>query len=313
MIGLRLIASYIPPARACNFAASTALGVSETMLRDKIGFLSRSVLGETQDTADLACAAVQQLREKAGDLLQRLDCLVVCTQNPGGGGLPHVSSVVHGRLRLDPEVACFDIGLGCSGYIYALSLVSSFMAANGFSSGVIVTADPYSKIVDPTDRNTALLFGDAACATLLTTDALYGLGPFRFGTVGSEGHHLRNEGGKLVMNGRAIFDFAMRTIPKQVDDVLSAARLSRADIDAYAFHQGSKYIVDMLAQRLALSPERVLRGDETVGNTVSSSIPLLLEPLLALDARRPRRILASGFGVGLSSATAVLTRTTNDP
>src|SRR3546814_2884839 len=116
--------------------------------------------------------------------LNEIQVLVVVTQNPDNN-LPHVAAQVHGKAALPEQCAAFDVSLGCSGYVYGLSIITSFMAVNGFERGVLITADPYSKIVDKNDKNTRLLFGDAATATLISNEPLLVAGPFSFGTTGT--------------------------------------------------------------------------------------------------------------------------------
>jgi len=243
-----------------------------------------------------------------GRRIEAVDCLIVCTQNPDGSGLPHTSAVVHGKLGLPQECACFDIALGCSGYVYGLSIIKAFMRDNGMATGLLFTADPYSKIIDPQDKSTVLLFGDAATASLIedSPDA-WVPGPFRLGTCGKDGGALENRSGTLHMNGRAVFTFSATAVPPQVSALLKDTGLGPADIDLFLFHQGSKFIVDQLAKRLALPAEKVPMNLAGQGNTISSSVPLLLQQHLA-DAGL-HRILLSGFGVGLSWASCLLTRT----
>ena len=163
MIGIQDIAVYIPPQRVSNLEVQASLDVDEAFLRDKIGVTERAVKASNEDTSDLAYKALQALLEKTALAPEAIDVLILVTQNPDTN-LPHTSAIVHGRAGLRDGCAAFDISLGCSGYVYGLSVLQSFMATNGMRHGVLVTADPYSKIVDPADRNTVLLFGDAATA-----------------------------------------------------------------------------------------------------------------------------------------------------
>ena len=180
------------------------------------------------------------------------------------------------------------------------------MESNGFKSGLLFTADPYSKIVDPDDKNTAMLFGDAATVTLISDEPQFVAGKFSFGTSGKEGHALSCKDGTLEMNGRAVFSFSARTVPLDVRKVVEGNDLNLNDIDKFVFHQGSKYIVDTISQRLGLPAEKVAFDMYEYGNTVSSSIPLILESEI-MDANN-NHIVISGFGVGLSWASTVLNR-----
>lgn len=301
------IAGYVPPGRVDNLARLAELGTDEDFLRTKIGTTAVArAAGET--TADLCISAFEQLSAASGISATDVDALVVVTQNPEGRGIPHTSAIVHGRIGARDDCAAFDLSLACSGFVYGVSVLESFMRTHGLRAGVLLTCDPYSRIVDPADRNTALLFGDAAAATLLRADAARGwqLGRFRFATRGAGCEALHNRSGRLEMDGRGVFNFSATVVPEQIRAVVADAGLTFDDIDLFLFHQGSKFIVDTLAKRLGVPTAKVPVALGDLGNTVSSSIPLAFAPHL----HRPelRRVLVSGFGGGLSWATGLLER-----
>jgi len=307
MLGIHCIASYVPENRRSNLDPDTlaAFEIEEDFIRKKIGVVNRAVKSAGQDTSDLALAALERLCDKAGINRDDIQVIVVVTQNPDNN-LPHAAAQVHGKAGLSERCAAFDVGLGCSGYVYGLSIIQSFMESNGFEKGVLITADPYSKIVDPADKNTTLLFGDAATATLISRQPLYAVGPFSFGTKGTLSEALICRDGKLHMNGREVFNLTATGVPPDIKNLLARAGLEKDEVDLYLLHQGSKYIVDTIRSRLGIPPERVPLGLEDVGNTVSSSIPLLLEE--AISRSDVSTMVLSGFGVGLSWASCICKR-----
>lgn len=305
MIGICNIASYIPERRISNTEAAARFDIDNTFLERKLGVLERSVSAPDELSSDMALKALEALCEQSGLEAAKIGVLVVVTQNPDVN-LPHVSAIVHGKAGLPETCAAFDISLGCSGYVYGLSVIHAFMQANGISHGVLITADPYSKIVDGQDKATSLLFGDAATATLIGPDPVFTLGAFSFGTRGAAHEALIARDGVLHMDGREVFNFAATGIPGDLAKVLDKAQLRLEDIDCFILHQGSRYIVDTIAKRAGLPAEKVRFGMQNYGNTVSSSIPLLLRD--ELDNQNTRQIILSGFGVGLSWASCVLKR-----
>lgn len=305
MLGIEAIAVYVPPGRASNLELKAAFEVDEVFLADKIGVLERAVKAPEENTSDLALAALENLIEQQGLARNEIEALIVVTQNPDSN-LPHVSALVHGRAGLSPACAAFDVSLGCSGYVYGLSVLQSFLAGNGLTRGVLITCDPYSKIIDPYDKNTVLLFGDAATATLIGPDPLFLCGPFTFGTQGDLTGALVCRDGTLHMNGREVFNFAATVVPKDIARLLDLANLSKDDVDCFVFHQGSRYIVETLAKRIGLNKDRVRMDIRHTGNTVSSSIPLLLQH--EFENSSARILLLSGFGVGLSWASCICKR-----
>jgi 3-oxoacyl-[acyl-carrier-protein] synthase-3 len=214
MIGIKSIASYVPADGIDNYAQGAKFAKDEEFIIRKIGsaFLPRKEAA--QETSDLCVEAVNALFANNPDLKREsIDALIVVTQNGDEEGLPHTAAIVQDKLGLPTHVAAFDISLGCSGYVYGIYAMKGFMEATGLKNGLLVTADPYSKIVDPEDRNTTMLFGDAATATWMGEDAPWLLGKAKFGTDGSGAPHLKVSDGVFFMNGRQVFNFALLKVP----------------------------------------------------------------------------------------------------
>jgi 3-oxoacyl-[acyl-carrier-protein] synthase-3 len=307
--GLRSIGVELPEDRLDNGARCAELETDLDFLDAKIGTRQVRRMPAGKDTADLAEPACRRALEQAGLGADAVEALVVCTQNPHGRGIPHTSAILQERLGLSATCACFDVSLGCSGYVYGLSILEGFLQRNELKRGMLVTADPYSKIIDPADRNTVLLFGDAATATVLVADAegcWLGAEKYLFATKGSYGGVICNSAGKLAMNGRAVFEFALREVPKQIRSLAKTVGWELCEVDRILLHQGSKFMVEQLGRLLRAGPDQVPLGLAEVGNTVSSSIPLLLAA--ELDNLMTKRVILSGFGVGLSWASAALSR-----
>lgn len=305
MLGIEEIGSYIPEGRVSNYSKKECFDITDTFLEEKIGVKEISVKDTSEDTSDLCIKAFNNLTEKTSIDKEKIDVLIVVTQNPDTN-IPHCSAIVHGKLGIAVHCACFDISLGCSGYVYALSVIQSMMKEHGFKRGLLFTADPYSKIIDPNDKNTSLLFGDAATVSLITENPKFVTGKFIFGTIGKLYKELECKDNKLFMNGRAVFNFAAKMVPHDIRKLLKSNDLSSDDIDKFIFHQGSKIIVDTLAKRLDLPGEKVVFDIFNYGNTVSSSIPLLLQN--EFKNNKDQLLVICGFGVGLSLASTVLRR-----
>jgi 3-oxoacyl-[acyl-carrier-protein] synthase III len=304
-VGLGEIAGFIPAGRRDVLDERDRYKIDERFVTEKTGFRRLSV-SAGEDCVSLAEMAVRRLAERDPLLLSRIRLLVVVTQNPDFQGLPHTSALLASRLELSKEVAAFDIGLGCSGWVYGISVAAGFMESNAIEEGLLITADSYSTIIDVNDRDTSLLFGDAASATILTCRLpRWRLGRSVFGTDGSQANSLiKLADSRLKMNGRAIFNFSATQVPPAIEKVLELNGLEWSQIDKVVLHQGSRFIVDTIGKRLGY-PERTpfLAGD--YGNTVSSSIPLLFaEGHFAND----RCLVTAGFGVGLSWAATALFR-----
>lgn len=306
MIGLKAISAYLPDDFIDNVQQGERFGESRDFITNKIGALKLPRRADSEETSDLAVAAVRALFEQSTLTENDVDALVLVTQNGDGSGLPHTAASVQSKLSLTNNVAAFDLGLACSGYVYGLSVLKGLMHEAGLKNGVLVTADPYSKVIDPDDRVTSLLFGDAATATWLCEDAIWDIGVPLMATDGEGGVHLMVQDGRLQMNGRQVFNFAAVRVPKQIKELLEKEQLGEDDVDLYCIHQGSASIVDAVSRRFPAARERFVLDMASTGNTVSSSIPLLLRK--HLDDENVSKILISGFGVGLSWASSILTK-----
>ncbi|MDR2315683.1 MAG: ketoacyl-ACP synthase III [Pseudomonas sp.] len=309
MIGIKSIASYVPVNGVDNYAQGAKFGKDQEFIFGKIGstFLPRK--DANQETSDLCVEAAQALFAANPSLdPAAIDAVIVVTQNGDAEGLPHTAAIVQHKLGLSTAVAAFDISLGCSGYVYGLYAMKGFMEAAGLKNGLLITADPYSKIVDPEDRNTTMLFGDAATATWMGEGAAWQLGKSLFGSDGAGAEHLRTTDGKFFMNGRQVYNFALVKVPAHLQQLLEASALQAEDIDLYCLHQGSAAIVDAVSSRFdeGEHKQKFVKDMVETGNTVSSSIPLLLEKHVLGSSCK--RVALSGFGVGLSWGSAIIER-----
>lgn len=304
MLGIEEIGFYIPAEKISNYERKEQFGIDDHFIEEKIGVKQVAVKGPDEETSDLCVKAFDELCAKKAVDRREIEALVVVTQNPDRN-IPHVSAMVHGVLDLPAQCACFDISLGCSGFVYALSVFQAFMEANGMKKGLLFTADPYSKIVDPNDKNTSLLFGDAAAVTLISDSPRLVSGKFTFGTLGTEYKKLFCNDGTLFMNGRAVFNFAAKTVPGDIHRMASKNDVDLEEIDRFLFHQGSKIIVETIADKLGILRAKAPYRIYDYGNTVSSTLPILLADELNGEAKT---LAICGFGVGLSWASGLLKR-----
>jgi len=307
MIGINNIGCHIASERISNIEKAEKHGVTHDFIMEKIGIASVARKKASEKASDLCVLAYADLLARVNEsALDDIEFLCVCTQN-GDYQLPQTSAILQSKLGISKRCAAFDISLGCSGYVYSLHIAKSFMEACGSTKGLLFTSDPYSEIIDPNDKNTDLLFGDGATATMLTDNAAFDLGDGVFETDGKMFEHLiKRDNKKLVMNGRGIFEFAMKNVPAIVDNCLETNGFKKEDIDLFLLHQASKYIIDNLCRRMKLEPEKTPFVIKDYGNTISSSIPMMLRNYL--EDTTKQNILICGFGVGLSIASSILRR-----
>lgn len=302
-------------------------GSDETFIRDKVGIHSRHFLSPDETPLDLARAAAEAGLAKAGITARDLDWLIFVTQNPDFR-MPQSSALLAEALGARSNLAAFDLSLGCSGWVYALSLADSFAAREGFGAGIIVTCDPYSRGMTRTDKSTIVVFGDGAAATVFRAGGGATIGKGVYGTDGAGGMGLSVHAGggrsplvsidmdenareivpdhyRIQMDGRAILDFMQTRVPDSVAECVLRNNITMADVDKFVFHQASKYMVELIIRRMGLDAGKVPVEIANTGNTVSSTIPITLERL-GDRGQLHGNCVVCGFGVGLSWAVNVL-------
>jgi 3-oxoacyl-[acyl-carrier-protein] synthase III len=320
--GVAAVASYRPAKVVDNDEIVARFGFDRKFLDNKIGIEKRYIAAADETVGDMAAAAAERLFAQTGARRDATGLLVLCTQNPDYK-LPTTANLVQAKLGLPERLAAFDINQGCSGYVYGLAVTTSLMQTANVNQALLITSEAYSKVMDPTDRTTVPLFGDGATATLLSAGAPGHVGRCTFGSDGSGAKELIVKGGggrnptmplagegALFMNGRAIYNFMLTRVPADVAACLAANGLTHNDIDFFVFHQASRFMIEALTEAMKLPRDRVPVTMADGGNTVSNTIPMALEALGGIDALAGKRLLLSGFGVGLSWASTVLDFTT---
>jgi 3-oxoacyl-[acyl-carrier-protein] synthase III len=283
----------------------------------KTGIKKRWISGENETSVDLAYFAAKKVIDKFD--AEKIDTLLYVTQSPDYF-LPSSSCILQDRLSLPSNIKSFDINLGCSGYMYGLSIASAYIESGLSENVLLVCSDTYTKYILPNDRTNRPIFSDAASATLVSKSVPKNIGYFSFGTNGSGFDKLIVKEGaaksnfmvsgvqpSLYMNGAEVFMFTMSTIPDNVEKVLIESSNTINNIDYFFFHQASKIVLENLSRKLELPREKVYSCMEEIGNTVSSSIPIALK--IASSSKvlsKGSKLLLSGFGVGLSWGSCIL-------
>ena len=321
-VRLRGVVTALPKRRLENAFFEGSIGAEAVAdVVKMIGVQSRYWVEEGQTASDLCFAATERLIDALGWARDSIDALIFVSQT-FDQRLPATACGLHGRLGLATHCQAFDVGLGCSGYVYGLWLASSLIAA-GCRRVLVLAGDTISRVVDPSDRATALLFGDAGSATAVEHEA--GATPVTF-VLGSDGAGASNlivSGGgfrkpapdprrpaalgteHLYMDGGEVFAFTLRAVPRLVQDTLKRAGRSVEDVDSFVLHQANQFMLRHLAKKIG-APERTPINIDRYGNTSSASIPLLLVTDLAERlSTTPTRVMLVGFGVGYSWGAAL--------
>ena len=296
-------------------------------ITEKVGVNQRHVAAEDETATDLAEKAAIKLIEENNIDKDIIDFVILCTQSPDYF-LPTSACLLQTRLGLRQDIGAFDFNLGCSGYVYGLSIAKGLIAGGIAENVLLLTAETYNKYLHPKDKGNRTIFGDAASATLVSVDGEAEVLDFALGTNGKGANNLIVKSGAsrmpenqndltfdkngnpvssdyLFMNGAQIFAFTQRNVPKVINEVLEKNNLAKEDIDLFVLHQANRYMLDFLRNKMDIPEDKFYIFMENVGNTVSNSIPLCL-----VEARKENRlkgnVLLCGFGVGYSWGAVIL-------
>jgi len=298
------------------------------LIGKKTGIHVRHIAAPGQCASDLGVAAAEKLFAQYEIDRSTIDFLLLCTQTPDYP-LPTTACLMQDRLGLRTSIGALDFNLGCSGFVYGLSLADGLIRAGSAQRVLLITAETYSKYIDPTDRSLRTIFGDGAAATLVEAADEPSLGAFIFGTDGRGAATLIvGDGGarppeaaiqptkrkrwpsRLYMDGPELVKFTLDVVPPMIDQILAGAGINRDDVDLYLVHQATAFLLDHLRSRLDLDEELLPTDLDYCGNTVSSTLPILMRDLRAAgQICAGTRSLLLGFGVGLSWAGCAWTET----
>ncbi|HEM49132.1 MAG TPA: ketoacyl-ACP synthase III [Caldithrix sp.] len=298
---------------------------------EKIGVKERRLADEKTCSSDLCFAAAKQLISGMNINRDEIDILIFISQTPDYR-MPATSIILQNRLKLPTSTVCLDINLGCSAFLYGLTLAYSLIISGGVRKILILDGETRSKVYSQKDRKTAFLFGDAGIAALIEKDNKYGNSWFSLNSDGSRESLIKIPAGgyrnmsscetvkeKVVdeygnmrsdengyMNGADVFNFVIREVPKDFYRLIDYAGTDVSTIDYYVFHQANSYINGFLAKKLKLIKEKIPLTIDKFGNTSSVSIPLTIISELHNKLQDHKRLLLSAFGVGLSWGTALI-------
>jgi len=290
-------------------------------IESKTGIARRHIAAPNELSSDLGVVACQKLFAEHAIDPKSIDFLLLCTQTPDYP-LPTTACVMQSRLGLRKEAGALDFNLGCSGFVYGLALADGLIRTGSVKRVLLVTAETYSKYIDEADRSLRTIFGDAAAATLIEASDEPTLSAFQYGTDGSgadtllvtrgglrpadeaiKPRHRQRWKSALYMDGPSLIGFAVAAIPELVNNVLAAGGCKREEVDLYILHQATLKMLQQLREGLYIRPEQMPIVMEHCGNTVSSTIPIVIDQLRRDGRLRyGMRSMLIGFGVGLSWA-----------
>lgn len=330
-VAVKGISAAVPQQRVSNFDLPYEDGDALEKLISTLGIEERRISHSNQCASDLCVAAVEKLLAALHWDRSEIDAVFFVTQTPDHQ-LPGTSLHIQERLGLPKSCVTFDINQGCAGYVYGLSLASAFLSSSGLKKALLLVGDTITKLISPFDQSLIPIFSDCGTATALEFSEE--AEPIRF-NISSEGEHfdkiivtdggarngitagsleykdyhasVKRAGIHLAMKGLDVFNFSLKKVAPNVEELLEKSACDASTIDYFVFHQANKLILESIAQKLAIAPSKVPSSLKHFGNTSGATIPLTIVTNLQRGGKVVNsQALLSGFGVGLSLASAIV-------
>lgn len=296
---------------------------------ESVGIVERRIVDANVCASDLCFKAAKKLFDEMSIDRESIDVLIFMSQT-SDYRIPATAPILQHRLGLSKDTICFDVNLACSGYVYALTTAMTYLNLPNVNKVLLLDGETFSKIVNPKDKTNALLYGDAGTATLLEKSEGDGFkavlhtdgegwnavcvpgggcrNPFSETSLqeaeredGSLGNEL-----EVYMNGIDVFNFTLRVVPKSIKELLEKTETNISDYGSIVFHQANKFMIEFFAKKLKYDMANVPISLNKFGNTSSATIPLTIVSELKNWNADNKKVIVSGFGAGLSWATASL-------
>ncbi len=309
--------SYVPEQIVTNEDLSKIVDTNDEWIRSRTGIGERRIAMK-EGTSQMAAHAAEQAISQAGIAPEEIDLILLATSSPDFC-FPNGACDVQAAVGAFNAV-CYDISAACTGFIYALSTAHAFLSAGIYRTALVIGSDVLSKLIDWTDRGTCVLFGDAAGAAVVRAEEK-GILAMDLHSNGSKGGVLtcgartngnfllgkKPELGYMSMDGQEVFKFAVKKVPECIGTVLEKAGMTAEEIDYFVIHQANYRIIESIAKRLKISPDRFPVNMEHYGNTSGASVPLLLDEMNRRGIlQRGHKLVLSGFGAGLTWGAILL-------
>ncbi len=315
--------SFIPEYRVSNDRLSEQVDTNDEWVTSRTGIRARHITAKGAE--DMGIRASARALEDAGVAASELDWILAGSSS-ANHVFPGVACHVQAALGAD-RAACVDLSAACTGFLYGLQTADAYIRSGMAEKILVIGSDAISHITDWTDRNTCILFGDGAGAVVVTASDEPGILCSVSGSDGSRGDVLTCGSGRYAadipflpdredlpridpyvrMDGRGVFEFAVRTVPQVVEQVLDAAQISKEEISLFLLHQANARILEGIIKKLGIPPEKAPVNLDETGNISAASVPVLLDEVNRAGRIRPGdKVVLAGFGGGLTWSAMVV-------
>lgn len=304
--------SYIPVYSMDNNDIAKLVETSDEWIRERTGIARRHII-TNENTVTMAAEAAKEALKDAGIAPDEVELIIVSTIS-SNVIMPCAACEVQKEIGA-VNASCFDLNAACSGFIFAYNTANAYIESGLCKTALVIGSESLSKLTDWSDRGTCILFGDGAGAAVLKADDSAGFKPVAHSN-GEKGAALTctskhfagdDDNGLMKMDGREVFNFAVRKVPEVIKEVIELNGLQIEDIDYFVLHQANRRIVESVAKRLATDIEKFPMNLMEYGNTSSATIPILLDELRKKGTlKKGQKIVIAGFGAGLSWGATIL-------
>ena len=307
MTGIRILATgkAVPKREVTNDDMAKIVDTSDEWIKQRTGMSVRHHVSDGENHTMLAEQAARAAIERANINKDDIGVVIVCTVSADYYS-PSAACLIQGRLGLKKDVIAFDLGAGCSGFVFGLETIRALMMARKEKYGLLIGAEVLSKKMDMTDRGTCVLFGDGAAAAVVElSDKLY------TSVIGVDGDeemiNIKTPNGYIHMDGQGTYKFAVATVPKVIEQVVNDAGLTYDDIDYYVMHQANLRIIESIAKKVKQPMDKFIVNIEKYGNTSAASVGLALDEAFEEGRIKPGdKVLICAFGAGRTWGAVVV-------
>lgn len=316
---IRGIGSYVPARRVSNDDLAKMVETSDEWIYSHTGIRNRHIAADNEAASDLALPAARDALKEAGTPAGDIEMIIVATATPDNLGFPSTACIIQDKIGAE-KAAAMDIAAACTGFIYALETARAFIEAGIYKNVLVIGTEALSKVTNWKDRNTCVLFGDGAGAAVVSvgeTGSDRGIITSYLASDGKGAEVLsRPAGGTripyvqgttpvedlcLYMDGRKVYNFAVRVLGRTIEVLLEKSGMSLDDVDFIVPHQANVRIIEACAKRLSIPMDKFFMNIEEFANTSAASIPIALTDMSGKGILKPGNvILTVGFGGGLT-------------
>ena len=295
---------YVPSTLITNEDLEKLVETSDEWIMTRTGIKTRHRAVD-ELTSDMAVKAAQNAIDRVNYDVSKIDLIIMATIT-GDQMTPSTANFIQAKLGLNHEVMSFDINAACTGFVYGLEVASSLLQSGRFRAALVIGGETLTNIVDYTDRNTCVLFGDGAGAMIIEPSQVERNKAYFFNAARGDTNNTLTVVSKIKMDGKKVYQFAVDAMQQAIHKVLEDAGLQIEDIDMVIPHQANERIIQSVSKSMSIPMEKFMLNLSEYGNTSAASIPITISEYFDQNETKNKKILLVGFGGGFTWGSAIL-------